>query len=124
MFCLVQLTQKGERKSLINSFVREIDTLLLVWNNKIGLGWVGLVGFNVGLEQLLPTVWDSFLRMIRRHAITILIRHLEDGSPRGTIWMGTLRTLHPRQILHAPGAINVHGNVQTNVHIFNEDTLP
>ena len=34
--------------------------------------------FNVGLEQhsgLLPTVWDSALRMVRRHAVTILIRH-------------------------------------------------
>ena len=29
--------------------------------------------------------------------------------PRGIIWMGAWRTLHPRRILHAPGAINVHG---------------
>ena len=25
--------------------------------------------------------------------------------------MGTWRTLHPRRILHAPGAISVHGNI-------------
>ena len=30
---------------------------------------------------LLPTVSDSFRRMIRRHAIAILIRPGEDGSP-------------------------------------------
>ena len=38
-------------------------------------------GFNVGLELrsgLLPTVWDSPLRMIQRHAITILI--LQGGN--------------------------------------------
>ena len=27
--------------------------------------------------------------------------------PRGIIWMGTWRTWHPRQILHAPSAINL-----------------
>ena len=34
-----------------------------------------LIGFNVRLEyrtELLPTVWDSFLRMIRGHATRIL----------------------------------------------------
>ena len=41
-----------------------------------------LVGFNVWLDihnGLLPTVWDSSLRMIRRHAVTILIRHRGDS---------------------------------------------
>ena len=33
------------------------------------------------------------------------------GTPRGIIWMGTWRTLHTRLILHAPGAISVHGDV-------------
>ena len=44
---------------------------------------VGLGGFNVGLEQrngLLPTVWHSSLKMVRRRAITILIRHGWNGS--------------------------------------------
>ena len=44
-------------------------------------GW--LVGFSFGLELrsgLLPTVWDSSLKMVRRHAITILILHGENGS--------------------------------------------
>ena len=27
------------------------------------------------------------------------------GTPRGIIWMGTWRTLNPRRLLHAPGAI-------------------
>ena len=42
------------------------------------------VGFNVGLELLgglLPTVWDSSLKMVRRHAITILTFRGGDGSP-------------------------------------------
>ena len=30
------------------------------------------------------------------------------GTPRGIIWIGTRRILHPRRILHATGAINVH----------------
>ena len=37
---------------------------------------IGLFGFNVGLELrsgLLPTAWDFSLRMLRRHAIIILI---------------------------------------------------
>ena len=43
-----------------------------------------LVGFNVGLERrigLLPTVWDASRKIIRRHAIAILIRHGGDVSP-------------------------------------------
>ena len=35
-------------------------------------------------------------------------------TPRGIIWMGTWRTLHPRRILYAPGAINEHGGVSPN----------
>ena len=49
--------------------------------------------------------------MIRRHVIAILIRPEGDGSPGGVDWMGTWRTLHPRRILHATGAISVHGGV-------------
>ena len=30
------------------------------------------------------------------------------GTPRGMIWMGIWRTLHPQRILHEPGAISVH----------------
>ena len=30
-------------------------------------------------------------------------------TPRGIIWMGTLRTLQPRRILHAPGGTGVRG---------------
>ena len=47
------------------------------------MGLVGLSEFNVGLKLrngLLPMVCDSSLRMIRRHAITILILHGGDGS--------------------------------------------
>ena len=45
--------------------------------------WAGLGMFNAGLELRngeLPTVWYLSLRMIRRHAITILIFHAGDGS--------------------------------------------
>ena len=44
----------------------------------------GWLCFNVGQELqngLLQMVWDSSLRMIRRHAITILFRPGGDGSP-------------------------------------------
>ena len=52
--------------------------------------------------MLLPTVWDSSRRMIRRHAIVILIHPGGDGShalipPRGIIWMGTWRTWHSQR---------------------------
>ena len=43
--------------------------------------------FNVRLELrngLLSTVWDSSLRMVRRHASAILIFHGGDGSPAFT----------------------------------------
>ena len=58
--------------------------LFSVWNKRdycvktIGLDWFD---FNVRLQEcngLLPTVWDSSLMRIRRHAITILICHRED----------------------------------------------
>ena len=55
----------------------------------------GVDGFNqgrVGPElciELLQTVWDSSLRMVRRHAITILIRH---GDTKGTIHQGFMST--------------------------------
>ena len=48
----------------------------------IMVGW--LIRFNVGLELrngLLPTVCDLSLRIVRRHAITILILHGGDGFP-------------------------------------------
>ena len=31
--------------------------------------------------------------------------------PRGIIWMGAWKTLHPRLILHTPGAISEQGGV-------------
>ena len=40
--------------------------------------------FNVEPEQineLLPTVWFSSLRMVQRHTITVLIRHGGDAFP-------------------------------------------
>ena len=103
---------------------------------RVGLGWVG---FKVGLSNasgLLPTVWDSSWRIIRRHAIAILIRHgsilirrivigrYDDGNawsgwlprfstPRGVIWMETWRILLPREILYAPGAISIHLDLWT-----------
>ena len=35
------------------------------------------------------------------------------GTPKDIICMGTSRTLHPRLILHVPGAISVHGGFST-----------
>ena len=72
------------------------------------LNWVELSGSNFGLELRsgrLPMVWDSSLRMIRRHVITILIHKGGDGSPRfdsprSIIWMETWRTFFPRRMLH------------------------
>ena len=50
---------------------------------KCQVGW--LVGFiNVALELhygLLATIWETLLRVIRRHAITIWILHGGGGSP-------------------------------------------
>ena len=43
--------------------------------------------------------------------------------PRGIIWMGTWRTLHPRRILHAPGAISVHDGFSPG-ELINLRTLP
>ena len=56
-----------------------------------------LVEFNVSLVQcwrLLQTVWNTFLRIMRRHVMEILIHHgLKIQSyfcvPRGIIWMET-----------------------------------
>ena len=48
-------------------------------NKSVGRFW-----FNIGLEQLsglLPTVWVSSRRMIRRHAIAILICHGGNSPP-------------------------------------------
>ena len=47
------------------------------------IGWL-VDGFNVGLElrsELLSMVWDSSLRMVRRHAITIVILPGGDDFP-------------------------------------------
>ena len=76
------------------------------------------VGFNVKLEErsgLLPTVWGHIPKdcsetchynfdPLRRRWLPLF------GTPRGIIWMGTWRILHPRRILHAPGAISLHGS--------------
>ena len=44
-----------------------------------GFGWVDLTSDKSYSSELLPTVCDPSRRMIRRHVITILIRHGEDG---------------------------------------------
>ena len=49
-------------------------TNLEIASNRVGV-------FNVGLEQRNGAIWDSSLRMDRRHAITIMIHHGEDGYP-------------------------------------------
>ena len=36
------------------------------------------------------------------------------GIPKGIKWMGTWKTFHHRRILHAPGAISVHGGVSAS----------
>ena len=65
-------------RSMLLNFRKKIDC----WLVNYGLvGW--LVGFNVWLLQRsgqLPTAWDSSPRMVRRHAITLLIRHGRGGS--------------------------------------------
>ena len=58
--------------------------------------------------------WNSSLSMVRRHDIAILIPHRGDVSPalvppEVQFSMRTWKTLDPRRILHAPGAINVQG---------------
>ena len=64
---------------------------------------------------ILPTVWESF----PKDEPETCYRNFDPpwrewlprfDTPRGIIWMGTWRTLHPRRILHAPGAISVHGS--------------
>ena len=88
------------------------------WIN--GLDLVALTSDWDNASGLLPTVWDSSRKMIRRHAIAIFIRKTIFirnaifilpcfGNPRGIIWMGTWKTLHLRRILCVPGAISVHG---------------
>ena len=73
-------------------------------------GWVG--GFNVGLELL------SSLGLIPKDGPETCHHNFDlprmgllprFGTPRGIIWMGTWRSLHPRQTLLAPGAISVYG---------------
>ena len=62
--------------------ILKIKTSFVFIINDGSVGW--LVGFSFGLEQrngLLPTVWVSSLRMIRRHASTILIHHRGNSSP-------------------------------------------
>ena len=54
------------------------------WNKMHNPVTLWYLGFHVGLEQgsgLLSTVWHPFLRMVRRHVITILICHGGAGSP-------------------------------------------
>ena len=58
------------------------ENICNIHNSQNTIDW--LVGFNVKLELLsvlLPTVWDSTLRIIRRHAIKIMIRHGGDSTP-------------------------------------------
>ena len=68
---------------MINLFNKEFPTLL-TYLKIFGMGRIGLGGFNVGLELrsgLFPTVWDSSLRMILRHSVTILISPGGDDTP-------------------------------------------
>ena len=75
-------------------------------------------GFNVGLEQRKWAIADGLGFIPKDHPETCH-RNFDPtrrrwlprfDTPRDIIWMGTWRTLHPRRILHAPGAISVHGS--------------
>ena len=69
-------------------------------------GWVDLTSGYSNASGLLPTVGDSSRRMIRRHAIGILIHSGGKWLSRfGTFWMWTWWILHTRQILYAPGGV-------------------
>ena len=79
---------------------------------------VGLIGFNVGLEQRLWAIADG-LGLIPKDDPEICHRNFDPsrrgwlsrfGTPRGIIRMVTWRTLHLRRILHASGAISKHGS--------------
>ena len=62
--------------------IKTLSKLYHIFHIQQSVGW--LLRFNVGLELrsgLMPMVWDSTLRTVRRHAITILIFHVGDGSP-------------------------------------------
>ena len=64
--------------------IREIPRMILhliSGAQKYDQGWVQLIVINVELELRSGTVWNSSLRMIRRYAITILIRHGGGDSP-------------------------------------------
>ena len=69
--------------------------------------YVGKVGLSFELEQhsgLLPMAWDSFPKIVRKHAMQILIPIFDT-----LIGIETWRIMHPQRILHAPDAISVHG---------------
>ena len=99
----LRVYQKTRKFILIIVFNTLVDCPFLTerW-----LGWIGLVGFNVGLELrigLLPTVWDSSLRMARRHAITIWICPLTyktQTQQLGVEFVPNIKTT-PRRICHA-----------------------
>ena len=82
----------------------------------LGLGWVGLGRFKVGLELRQWAIADG-LGFIPKDDLETCHRNFDQprsgwllrfGTPRGTIWMGTYGTLHPQRILHAPVAISLH----------------
>ena len=77
--------------------------------------------FNVGLKQRLWAIADS-QGFIPKDDPETWYRNFGPpwrgwlprfGTPKGIIWMRTWRTMRKRWILHAPGAISVHGGVST-----------
>ena len=75
-------------------------------------------GFNVGLELRLWDIADG-RGFIPKDDPETCYRNFDPprrgwlpnfGTPTGIIWVGTWRTLLPRQILHAPISFSVHGS--------------
>ena len=70
------LKNKYDHIHMFNKFFKDFFFTSCVFFFQVGFGALG--GFNVRLDLhngLYPTVWDSSLRMIRRHGITILVLH-------------------------------------------------
>ena len=91
----------------------------------------GLGGFNVGLEQSQWAIVNG-LGFILKDDPETCHRNFDSprrewllrfDTPRGIIWKGTWRTLHPRQILHAPGAISVYSLKGTEKISFSLDLI-
>ena len=84
------IVNEASYKTLISILIRKVEiwmgiVVLPVHLISVENCWF-CVGFGLTSDLsyafgLLPTVWNSSLRMVRRHAITILICHGEDGTP-------------------------------------------